>query len=967
MSQFFLIFPLLLLFFAPYTLSVSRIIRSGSGLETPQETFHAPLYAADITGARLFIGLKKQSPDDHINEFALSYIRLSDKALLPFTPKNTFLQCEKDDENPLFNQSIKHLALMEGSSKAFHETVHPIVVTEQHPYLVHLVSQYRGKPTVLTIAQYLQDATQDYTHYTFTPEITALGASIDLHGGTYNGQIFAAVKPYNGKKFGEIGTGIAMIIFGSIVVKEDETSEKKEDQDPTQEAIKVVFHQCDHQKGGKTIADAQVAKAAPFDITSSFLSLADNPSETPLSFIDEHVVLLWNRHLNRLFIGATLMGAPDQKTGVCALTVAHTTLEKGIRFYPIAPKSAFNEHTNSLIGKMGANAYIGIKKLAMMHTSTSLDYLIALGKNNPDEAPIVCAFGLVTSAQEFSSGVIASTLTSPTPVFDDRGKFVRRLFSKAAEKPQELPQNNNPSVFVGGSPLPESGTISELTCAGDLVFVTMTDPDQQYSGIFCSRALFNCDGAIKGWTQWQRAIPTTENVTGVVLNRDNQTLTFLARKDNGLISIEQTEWYKNNKENIPLTTMLNKLFPSEQRGINCVHDFPYATPGLGPISMLAVGGFGSLALVQTGSRHNGYGLPEQYQTIDQVKRTKLGRIDNEVLTKIHFITGGTLTKLGLITDIAVASDDNGQSFLVVGGQYGLALLQDKQGEGWKTAAGIGEAFCNIKDGSVFKQIGSYQGIKKLIADGPYLYILTHTTCSRLDMRTIQQTDSATILAQATNNESFFDIIVSGPFALLATNNGLLRVGNNGDIRTAYNVKELNWTSVPVPACVGSIVQLEAISSTGLETEITAGCGGMVYALDLNRATHQTHLVRFSVEGLTDNQSINNHTITAINDSAKKDTPSYTLNFGTTRTKMATNGISYVCSSNGTSSCPQPVLIFGTHSICPGIGCCGRMDRAKQIKEVPIALPLYGSIQKIGVISAWGSWFAAGNFGIQIHH
>lgn len=76
-----------------------------------------------------------------------------------------------------------------------------------------------------------------------------------------------------------------------------------------------------------------------------------------------------------------------------------------------------------------------------------------------------------------------------------------------------MPLSTDSAVRVGAGVLP-AGSITNMVVRDDTVFVTVgnNSADPLSSGVYSSQAIFNPAGTIVGWTEWQRAAGTTENV-----------------------------------------------------------------------------------------------------------------------------------------------------------------------------------------------------------------------------------------------------------------------------------------------------------------------------------------------------------------------------------------------------------------------------------------------------------------------
>jgi hypothetical protein len=856
--------------------------------------------------------------------------------------------------NPLFNQSILHLGLMQEVSGILSGTVHPVVVTRAEPSLVHLTGRYQGSTAVLSTA--IADAHQENPN--LTSGIVGLGASNEF--------VFAAVKPHSQGDFGIPGSGIAYCILGTRAVeKEEKDDEDTQKEDSLTKTVVAIFAQIDAFNG---LNHAGIPRALPLDCTTPQILLGTAERATR---IGQKAVFEWNKQLRCLYVGVSVEGTSDKDGGVQGIMVMHATQDKGLSMCSLAPKNLFNASTKTPIGAYGPNASIAVHQLGTMYTSTALSYLILLGGTTAaaHTKHAVYAIPLVKSSDQQVNGTLAKKTASSCNYFATdvltKGNFLSRGLQEVATTADDLVQEHDAALCIGGGKMVH-GAITSMHVAGDVVFVTVTDEYSGVSGVYSSRALFNQDGAIAGWTSWQHAHASTQSVMGIVPDMQQGTTLSLLKESSGAVSVHRSDWSSREDEKQTLATLISKEFKSDAGGIIAVHDFAYTTPGL-DMSLLVTTGFKRIMLIQTGKRSSTGDAPIKYQDTDyQTMYCTKGAIEQKIEMPLIVFSGGIIDEIGAVTSVAIATNEKNMAWLVVAGVHGAAILSTESGQGWNVHEGLGNNFAGFIPGMSFKKLGSFKLVKKLVADGPYIYMLTGTQLCRIDTR-VGAIGSGqvvtTVLAEAdtAHHEGFLDVIVSGKWALLATNKGLLRIGNKGDISTATNAQECKWISVVIPENIGSVSQLQVISATGMPTDI-ARAGGMIYALNANRATRQAHLVRFAVKGMRADDTIDDQTIQPIADMFSENALSYFINFSCFRSKLITDGVRYIFGNS--IDIPQPcdiALLAGLPPVCTG-----QRLLIRSSQPVKSSFTVSDQLNTLGIISATGECFAAGSFGIIIH-
>jgi hypothetical protein len=821
-------------------------------------------------------------------QYALSVIARDQSALTGISRQMALINGTEVDD-PLYNTGIAFLSLMEGAEGIVGDAIKPVVVTTADLTTIYLVNRYIGANTELAPAPNVPDATA-----AVTSGIVGLAAA--------NNYVFSAVKPNaGGSQFGAVGSGIVVTILGFI-----------------QHAI---FGHLD----GPTGLYSTTPRAVPFDVTSSFLRIGDD-----LASIGQIVDMYWDFITQRLYIALQVVGGASPTDGAIAVVVGYieTTYQtvdgvqkpyaRILQLNPLAPQSAFDTAGNKIFGNIGANAAISINKVRTMQTSTLVNYLIVqgdVGAAGTTESAVYALPLVSGTTNDAINGTLAQKTATPILIINPTNNYVAgQGFETPAAVPADMPLNTDAATLVGAGPL-ASGAITDLIIRNDTVFATVATAAANFTpGIYYSTALFDGNAAIKGWTAWRRAITTLNNFAAVAIDSVEGALLDPVRGDflvqtfnNGATEtiIKRTSWGSGDALiSEPLITLLSQQFP---QGIANLVDTPYTgigvTPALHSISVMIASGIQKIALIQTGAvslPHTDL-LPSNATDYANSVSFTNGAITTDFPTanaaKIVVVSGGALETIGLIqaAEIAAGGIANAQGYLFVGGLGGLAVLSRADGSGWIAASQLANEFIGLLDDMSFKIIGNYSDVRKLIADGNFLYVLTDTTLDRIDMTAgsigLGTGLSITTVASATalGVSAFSDFLVTNKFALLGTTDGLLRVGDGADITMATNTQTAGWTVVALPDGAGPVTHLYPMSVNGRNQTLgTNAVGGVVYVVSAYHGNDSARLHRFAVAQVSAG-AISDTTLQRIPDLFINPTPSYFVDFSQYIRLFATDG------------------------------------------------------------------------------
>src|SRR3990172_1343740 len=142
-------------------------------------------------------------------EFTISRLIRGTKAFAPLTPETITLGGVQNAPNPLFGTKILALGMLETEDGLFLRDI-PVVVGENKPATVYLFENI-SQPTNIEVefSQDVHDAQGNVSN-----------GIVDLTTNNI-GHVFAAAKP-NGGEFGDLNSGIALLVRGTIDVPQGE-------------------------------------------------------------------------------------------------------------------------------------------------------------------------------------------------------------------------------------------------------------------------------------------------------------------------------------------------------------------------------------------------------------------------------------------------------------------------------------------------------------------------------------------------------------------------------------------------------------------------------------------------------------------------------------------------------------------------------------------------------------------------
>lgn len=693
-----------------------------------------------------------------------------------------------------------------------------------------------------------------------------------------------------------------------------------------------------------------------------------------LTAMGTNISMQWDGLLQRLYAGLTV------QSGSIANALLMAFEHNGvIGFVPIAPAGVFSAN-NSILGTNVPGETVALNEVTTIQTSTYLSYLVVVrGGQNVYAMPLVQN----PAAADGSHGQLANVNIlpyneySPPPYL----RFQGRRFIEPARVAGDVYTTQSSAAQVGGGPAP--APIVKMHAFKDAVYIATqaVGTNSEAPGIFWSQALFDDAARIKGWTAWQRTGVASGALAGFSFGNktgDFYTIDWInGQTHSGYV----TTW--SGEEN--LETFVAENFEKNKARVQGLVDFPRQTAGFDQtigsrVSVAGLTGYKKMMLIQTGLDKNGVfssqSANSQYsENFFQSSNGTLENFSPGVLSVA--VSGGALDELKNIVAIELVNDPvSGQSWWVVGGNGGIAVLARQDGTGI-TSTGLQEGFEGLSSDMAFIKIASPCNVRKLLSFGNELFALTPYSLERITIsadgiRSGNNPSAVVALADLIDPyTNFADMAISGPLALLATGVGLYRSGNNVNIQVVSNNTDAHWTKVSLNELsgtlienrpnVGPITQLLPISPTGMEKEWftnARGIGGNIYVLNGNVSYQQAQVYRININyGV-----VSNSTVIPFPDFFVGDLRSFYVDLTDYRNGIQTDG---------------GVFMVGRSAYLeewPFISVLSPALRSSQINgggvrstQVMLREYKYYSLGRIIRLSALGGWAVGGDFGIRLHN
>jgi hypothetical protein len=927
------------------TLSINSAILIQGDKDAPEGqtfSFSVNKNAFGTTGS-FYEGANEMVPD---NIFSLSRLIRGARAFQPITPEKAIINEIGEANNPLNGAKIIALSLLEKEAGFFVEDM-PVVVSENRPATVYLFEDIKPDGSIFLVpSKDVHDAAGNIS-----------SGVIDL-ATNLNGHVFAPAKPNTGE-FGDINSGIALLARGTIEEVEKieitEDGEKKETK-----RIRRVFGEVNANTGSMLNP-----RALLLDPTSPAIIIDNNLS----NIVKNQVTMHWDSSLERLFVGLQTTSGAGINDGTRAIAIVKFIDKGGIELEAIAPDDIFvTGDTNNIIGARGANQQVSIHTLTTMWTSTALNYLIVLGNVGDPTSTKQSVFALPLVNTGDSKGVIANKNVQPQNIFKDAPvpRIIARTIAEPALTSADMTHSTDTAALVGSGDL-LAGPIRNIIVRDDTVFAVVAENNP---GIYSSQAIFDASGKITAWTVWQRAVGTTNTNFDAALNAfEGNFILASGTTADTINTIEKTIWSDGSETGLlPLTTILDNTFAPSNGGIQGMQTFLPNSAGLQKIATLAAGGIGNILLAQTGQLSpNNIIIPTAATDFNNIAEFTDGTITSPVNATTVIISGGALNNVGPITALEFAQNST-NGWLFVGGSNGLVVLAHPDGSGWDAITQLSNNFNGLDAGMSFVTVGEYSFVKKLIYAENFLFVISREKIDRINLTTSNfatNTLDVTTIASIGNDGvsirgSFLDGIFSQALGIIATTDGLLRIGNGKDIRTITSEADAQWVAIDIPENAGAPTALYTVTPTNRLQDITRNTGGYFYVLTADVGLDQSRINRFAVQPLRNIDPVSATTIQAFNDIFVKGIPSFLLSFGEFRSNFSTDGALYFATRNQNDAI-SPVVMLTPSAPVPRIGFGNVGDRS-----TPVAINFQGTeINYFARSAASGSWIAAGNFDTQV--
>ena len=848
-------------------------------------------------------------------------------------------------ENPIYNKTITHLTLRDRNPVVVLDTddVEPILGPKQKLCLVSSVST---GGVVFTNTERLPDSRSETT------------SGIAGIVGTRD-DIFAAVAPNDGV-FGEDGSGINLV----------------------------------------RVADNGFLQSV--DVIDLSLGAGELFAISQDGVIGQVVDLHYNKFMRRLFVALKVSRSNEAADGGAIALLVGRISGGSVVLTPAVDLDPSNFITNSTDFIFGFNAggsqSLGISanlhKVRTLQTTTGVFYGILSGSvSDSDAQNQLYAVPLVHEICDGEGNSVNASDIGRVAANDN--EFM------VASGVDQMTRATDIAAIVGAGPLPSAPdqTVHEIFTAGDTVFVCLAGRNTtglrdatHESGIFASTAILGNDGKIQCFSPWQRVMGSVNRALGGGVDAQSGSYMYLSGMQSTTFSnvVEATLWSSGAGDNLlggpieqpsqGLVTVLCQEFPEACAGVHQLFDFDDTTPSLqqvgtvGSITLQVATGFAKVALVETGRKSNsGQNLtPNTEVFATHTVRASDGFVpDRFDSTRVMAISGGALDDLGPLCTAEISrafrGDAQKRGWLFVGGHNGLAVLSTGEGDGWSTAldAGLSSGLEGLTRDMSFKMMGNFCGVRKLVSDNEYLYVLTadqllrialnkDNFSSRGSLAPVAQVLADSCSVTGRDGVRFLDFIISSKLALLATGSGLYRLGNGQSIATVAP-DTTGWAEVVSEATgcsLGSVGHLPTIC----KEKSDFSHGGNLYAIANNISDDLTDVHRFIIADTASS---------AIDDDTVQDVPEVSLSglwlaLGQYRSNFTVDGAS------GLSVLPKN---FSSIDYLRGFASGGNLVSLKSRGASIFPVVPAECVFNVGIVrrsSASGAWIIPGDFGIAVN-
>lgn len=484
---------------------------------------------------------------------------------------------------------------------------------------------------------------------------------------------------------------------------------------------------------------------------------------------------------------------------------------------------------------------IHVDNITTTMTSTGLSYMISSYDNGTGQQSIY-ALPLVTAATDPTQNGMIADHDQIATVFKISGSNYRTQgFSHVISDAQQIALQGTLHVQAylqvghGAVPVAAGQTISQLMALGDAVYITIQDPfdGQTTPGMFKSQALFDTQGRISNWTPWQRITGTDDQILFAIKMKANDATIYVSGQSSNIV--QQTTWNNDNQ----LTPFLQGTTVNLQKnngGVQGIFAFPPTTSGFtaggtSKVSLLVATGNNAATIAQTGQLVN-----NQFEILPQTNDTWITLNQSNGL------------RVGSIVACDFGTDNAGNNWLFLAGSDGLAVLSSADGSGFTTLPNSGAAQALLANGATCKTIGNFSGIKKIVFDATYLYIMTQYAVYRFLPLDIQFT--------ATNPAPLNVQLVTTSSALaphcyctdMLASQGLIIIGTTAGCYSIYAQNSLPGIvkTIPIPGGLPVVSRLQTISNQSSYNQDFYTASNL-YLLSIDYQFQQSCINRYTID------------------------------------------------------------------------------------------------------------------------
>ena len=767
---------------------------------------------------RLYVGATEEKED---NIFSVAYAQSDNKRFIPLFGEEVLFQNSKTlvlegsvknqkavnnlekIKNPLVGKAIAYLDLI---------GLDPAIVTLKNNIpenFMYLFLNDANSPK-LKVSPILNDSNGQ--------ESSTIKQMLSL-----SGSIVAAVSPNGSFEYGQSGSGLALVkqmvetVERQLATCNNNKCKKSCDFCKKSCELKVfeLFEASDaniDNKLEKNIKLNNLNKAAPLDISSTAVKINENLfSLTPVSTLFYDV-------LSTGYMGFNATSGSNSNDGLKSLVKIKLAKDDKLSILPIAPDAVFFDNL-TCVGGSGANLNINVKFVNHFVTSTKLTYLVVLSVVNNQSF----FYALPILAVGLEKGSLASLNALPVQSYKN-DLFSGKVFAVPAKTAADFNLVDHPELVVGSlSPLPVSlQEVSSVLASGDAVLITVNTGENK--GVFSTQALFDDNGLIAGWTAWARATGGDAGVDFIKIDEENGEVWSIEK--NGL-DVFRTTWGYGQEDNILGGTdktngfiqTTNNFF--KESGVQGINEFIGGT--ISDMALTVTTGLNKIALAKTGTGSGTFLKPVLGDYLSWASFSEDGTWPSTATENSLFvgISGGKLNDLGPIVTSAIYTNLI-ESWLVVSGYNGLAIMANNNGHGWLKLESL------VFDGE-FKKIKSPEKIIKIMADQDWLYILTNKLFQRvkLDSDSIlnQEFKELEVLADVKDFKDMTDFIVFNNKIYLGTTQGLFYYDSG-------------WQKAVVPGVELPIVSLNVLFGSYID---------QLYVLSGYQGYNESYLNRFFIK------------------------------------------------------------------------------------------------------------------------